>query len=60
MDEMEFVGRDRELSILKDEYTAKRSFILMTGRRRVGKTRLIKEFIKDRDSMYFFCSNINS
>jgi hypothetical protein len=32
----------------------------MTGRRRVGKTRLIREFIKDRGSMYFFCSNINS
>ncbi len=50
---MEFIGRERELKILEKEYSKESSFVSITGRRRVGKTRLIKEFLKEKNSMYF-------
>ncbi len=42
-----FIGRERELAILKDQ-TLKRvaSLIVLRGRRRIGKSRLIEEFCK--------------
>ena len=49
-----FVGRDLELKTLNDLYNEGRfQFIPITGRRRVGKTRLIEEFIKDKRSIMF-------
>ncbi|MBO4569375.1 MAG: ATP-binding protein [Candidatus Methanomethylophilaceae archaeon] len=54
-----FIGRRREMEILEREYLKAPSFVLLTGRRRVGKTRLIKEFIKDKDALYFFCGKTN-
>ena len=56
---MDFIGRGHELDILNREYSRKSSFVLMTGRRRVGKTRLIKEFIKDKDALYFLATEQN-
>ena len=43
---MEFIGRTKELSDLKQEYNNKHSFDVIYGRRRIGKTALIQEFIK--------------
>jgi AAA+ ATPase superfamily predicted ATPase len=54
---MEFIGRDNEMKILNKEYERKSSFVLITGRRRIGKTRLIKEFISDKEAIYFLTSN---
>ena len=54
---MEFIGRDRELSTLERAYSGNASLILLTGRRRIGKTRLLKEFIKDKDALYFLATN---
>ena len=49
-----FIGRDFELKALNDFYEEDRfHFIPITGRRRVGKTRLIEEFLKDKDSIMF-------
>ncbi len=49
-----FIGRDFELNTLNDLYDEDRfQFIPITGRRRVGKTRLIEEFIKDKRSIMF-------
>lgn len=55
----EFIGREHELSLLEKEYAKDSSFVLMTGRRRIGKTRLIKEFIEGKDALYFFCNEVN-
>lgn len=55
-----FIGRDREMAILEGEYTRQNSFILMTGRRRIGKTRLISEFIHGKDALYFFANKTSS
>lgn len=49
-----FIGRQKELSILNKHYqTDTFQCIVMYGRRRVGKTSVIKEFIKDKDAVYF-------
>ena len=49
-----FVNRERELAALNQQYAAKgASLMIIYGRRRVGKTTLIKEFIKDKHALYF-------
>lgn len=49
-----FVNRSKELQLLNDEYLVdKFSFTVLYGRRRVGKTTLLKEFIKNKPSIYF-------
>ena len=44
---MKFIGRRDELSALNREYTNGHGFVVIYGRRRIGKTTLIKEFIKN-------------
>ena len=42
---MRFIGRQSELETLEREYQRDGGFVVVYGRRRVGKTTLIKEFI---------------
>ena len=49
-----FINRERELAALNEQYAADgASFMVIYGRRRVGKTTLIKEFLKDKKAFYF-------
>lgn len=49
-----FLGRQSELAVLNNEfYKEAFSFSVIYGRRRVGKTTLIKEFVKDKPAIYF-------
>ncbi len=49
-----FIGRKRELRLLEDAYRApEHTFIPIYGRRRVGKSELIKHFIRDKKAIYF-------
>ena len=49
-----FVGRETELEALGKLYGKdKFQMVVMYGRRRVGKTSLIKEFIKDKPAIFF-------
>ncbi|MBE6550737.1 MAG: ATP-binding protein [Ruminococcaceae bacterium] len=49
-----FIGRERELSALGKLYNSgKFEFAVIYGRRRVGKTALINEFIGDKKAVYF-------
>ena len=51
---MKFLGRNEELATLEREYSNNHSFVVIYGRRRrIGKTTLIKEFIKDKKALYF-------
>ncbi|MCL2149176.1 MAG: ATP-binding protein, partial [Methanomassiliicoccaceae archaeon] len=54
-----FIGRSRELGLLEKEHGRRRALVLITGRRRVGKTRLIKEFIEGKDALYFLATEQN-
>lgn len=52
-----FVDRKKELEFLSNEYKKKdSSLIILYGRRRVGKTALIKEFGKNKDMIYFLAT----
>jgi len=49
-----FVGRDKELERLNKAYNGNQfEMVVIYGRRRVGKTTLITEFIKDKKAIYF-------
>ena len=51
---MKFVGRKKELASLYQHYqTNKFQFAVIYGRRRIGKTALINEFLKDKKAIYF-------
>lgn len=51
-----FIDREEELHFLQNIYKTKNnSFIPIYGRRRVGKTRLIKEFLQKKKGIYFLC-----
>ena len=53
---MKFIGRQRELESLEREHQKDSSFVVIYGRRRVGKTTLIKEFIKGKLAFYFLAT----
>ena len=53
-----FIGRQKELETLNKQYEKDEfSFIPVYGRRRVGKTQLIEEFIRDKKSIFFTAVN---
>lgn len=55
-----FIDRDSELTTLQKEYErAGSSFVVIYGRRRVGKTALINEFCKDRKAVLFLATEEN-
>lgn len=52
-----FVDREEEMETLENEYERKGSaLVVLYGRRRVGKTTLISEFIKDKKALFFLAS----
>lgn len=56
-----FIGRENELASLNNLYTSdKFEFAVIYGRRRVGKTALISQFIKNKKSIYFMGVESNS
>jgi AAA+ ATPase superfamily predicted ATPase len=55
---VQFVNRKKELQTLNELFARGRAaLVLIYGRRRVGKTRLIQEFMKDKQRLYFFVPN---
>lgn len=49
-----FIGRERELRALESLYTSdKFEFAVIYGRRRIGKTTLINQFISNKKAIYF-------
>ena len=55
-----FLGREKELESLEKMYK-KKSFqmAVVYGRRRIGKTSLLNEFIKDKNSLYLPAEEVN-
>ena len=49
-----FIGRERELKALNKLYGSNKfEFAVIYGRRRIGKTELIKQFLGDKKAIYF-------
>lgn len=54
---MKFIDREKELELLEREYKRPdASLFILYGRRRVGKTALIKEFIRGKKALYFLAT----
>ena len=52
-----FVDREQELQTLQAEYDRPGSaLVVLYGRRRVGKTTLISEFIREKPALFFLAS----
>jgi len=51
---LKFVDRVKEIDVLEQRYKSnKPEFMIIYGRRRIGKTELIKQFTKDKKHFYF-------
>jgi AAA+ ATPase superfamily predicted ATPase len=51
-----FIDRKEELAFLQERYAKNGfEFFVIYGRRRIGKTELIKQFITDKPHLYFLC-----
>lgn len=56
-----FVGRKNELEILDQQFRSdKFEFTVIYGRRRVGKTELLKQFMNGKDSIYYMSLESNA
>ena len=52
-----FIDRTEDLATLEEQYLdSGPSFVVVYGRRRVGKTALITEFLKDKRGLYFLAT----
>ena len=52
-----FIDRDQEMKTLQNEYERDGgALVVLYGRRRVGKTTLISEFIKDKNALFFLAT----
>ncbi|MHA1253235.1 MAG: ATP-binding protein [Candidatus Helarchaeota archaeon] len=53
-----FINRENELKVLENEWKKDSArFIIIYGRRRIGKTRLIMEFIKDKKGIFYIAED---
>lgn len=49
-----FIGREKELASLTKQYESNHfEFTVLYGRRRIGKTQLLKQFIQNKRSIYY-------
>ena len=53
---MKFIGRKLEIDTLEKEYARDGGFVVIYGRRRVGKTTLIKKFLEAKTAFYFLAT----
>ena len=51
---MRFYDREKELALMEQLHEVPPSFLVITGRRRVGKTELIREFCNNKKSLYYY------
>ena len=50
-----FIGREKQLKFLEDRYKKEKfEFIVIRGRRRIGKSTLIKEFCKNKKDVILY------
>lgn len=54
-----FIGRKQELNFLEDKYRAAGGqLVVLYGRRRVGKTELLRNFCRDKNHIFYTCTEI--
>jgi len=57
---MDFIDREKELAFLEEKWREpKAQHIVLWGKRRVGKTELVKQFMKGKPHVYFLSESTN-
>ena len=57
----EFLGRKKELAFLEEKYKSKNGeFVIIYGRRRIGKTETISHFCKNKNTVFFTCTQTDN
>jgi len=52
-----FIGRETELQVLREGLESSTSELcVLYGRRRIGKTTLLEEFVKDQPAFFYLAS----
>lgn len=55
-----FIGRKSELNYLEKKYFSNQAeMIVLYGRRRIGKTELVKQFIQDKEYIFYAASEVD-
>ena len=55
-----FIDRKKELALLERDWNElKNAFIVVYGRGRIGKTRLIEEFLKNKEGIRYTAEDAN-
>jgi len=58
--QVDFINRKKELIFLEEKWKEPGAqFIVLWGKRRVGKTELVKQFMKDKPHIYFLSESTN-
>jgi AAA+ ATPase superfamily predicted ATPase len=59
--DLELIGRKEEQIILQDFYDSNRSeFLAIYGRRRIGKTYLIRQFFNNKNCIFFNSTGVQN
>jgi uncharacterized protein len=54
-----FVGREKELSIIENRINSNRfEFGILYGRRRIGKTTLLKQIVQNKNALYYVANSM--
>ena len=54
-----FIGREEELNFIEVRYnSADGQLVVIYGRRRVGKTELLRQFCQDKAHIFYTCTEI--
>ncbi len=57
---MKFINRAKELKAMEEKWETKNAqLFIIYGKRRVGKTQLVKQFLKDKPAIYFLADKRN-
>jgi AAA+ ATPase superfamily predicted ATPase len=57
---MKFINRQNELAFLEKAYNSNGfQFIPIYGRRRIGKTELVKQFLKNKKVFYYLADTLD-
>ena len=55
-----FIDREEEIKLLERDWkSSKNAFVVVFGRRRIGKTRLIEEFLRSKDGIKYTAEDTN-
>lgn len=57
---MKFINREKESAFLEEKWNEQKArLIVLWGKRRIGKTEPVKQFIKDKPHVYFLSESTN-